>query len=269
MVYKIVYRLCVAFQCRQHCISMRLGWVRWLRAQWALHDFVRLAGEEGCTLYFEHFLKSGFSALPTRHQQRYPGLRCWGGIDEMKAALADFAGLYVGSRPLIAGRSANLMKLVAKLLGRGGKRVLITDLTWPSYQKILRTSRHEERQGKSKRVQVRAAIIRGAVSGSELVELIARTFVAGKCDGAFIPEISHDGIRLPIAEIVAASGDVPRRRSLPWTVSRRLGTCRSTCANTVRFVSGRLPQVARQPSAPGNRILAESDDSGRNRSACG
>ena len=25
-------------------------------AQWALHDFVRLAGEEGCTLYFEQVL---------------------------------------------------------------------------------------------------------------------------------------------------------------------------------------------------------------------
>ena len=69
-------------------------------AQWALHDFVRLAGEEGCTLYFEQFLKSGFSALPAKHQQRYPGLRCWGGLDEMKAALADFAGLSGGSRPL-------------------------------------------------------------------------------------------------------------------------------------------------------------------------
>ena len=132
-------------------------------AQWALHDFVRLAGEEGCTLYFEHFLKSGFSALPGRHQQRYPGLRCWGGLDEMKAALADFAGLPVGSRPLIAGRPANLMKLVAKLLCRGGKRVLITDLTWSSYQKILEREARRA-AGEIERVQVRGAILRGGLA---------------------------------------------------------------------------------------------------------
>src|ERR1043166_7202110 len=172
-------------------------------AQWALHDFVRLAGEEGCTLYFEHFLKSGFAALPAKHRQHYPGLRCWGGLDEMKAALTDFAGLPVGSRPLIAGRSANLMKLVAKLLCRVGKRILITDLTWPSYQKILEREARKA-AGEVERVQVRGAILRGGVTGSELVERITRTFVAGNCDGAFIPEISHDGIRLLIAEIVAA-----------------------------------------------------------------
>ena len=145
-------------------------------AQLALQDFVRVAGEEGCTLYFEHFLKSGFSALPGRHQQRYPGLQCWGGLDEMKAALADFAGLPIGSRPLIAGRSANLMKLVAKLLCRSGKRLLITDLTWPSYQKILEREARKA-TGEIERVQVRGAILRGDVTGSELVELIARTFV--------------------------------------------------------------------------------------------
>lgn len=172
-------------------------------AQWALHDFVRLAGEEGCTLYFEHFLKSGFSALPSRHQQRFSCLRCWGGLDEIKTVLADFAGLPVGSRPLIAGRSANLMKVVAKSLCRGRKRVLITDLTWPSYQKILEREARKA-VGEIERVQVRGAILRGAIAGSELVELIARTFVASKCDGVFVPEITHDGIRLPIAEIVAA-----------------------------------------------------------------
>src|SRR5215470_14420301 len=85
-------------------------------AQWALRDFVRLAGEEGCTLYFEHFLKSGFATLSSDYQKRYSGLRCWGGLDELKAALADFAGLPIGSRPLVAGRSTILMKLVAKLL---------------------------------------------------------------------------------------------------------------------------------------------------------
>jgi aspartate aminotransferase-like enzyme len=172
-------------------------------AQWALHDFVRLAGEEGCTLYFEQFHKSGFSALPTSHQKRYPGLRCWGGLDELKAALADFAGLPVGARPLIAGRSANLMKLVANLLFRSGKRILVTDLTWPSYEKILEREVRKS-AGEVHRVHVRKGILRGAITGAELVNTITRTVHDKACDGIFIPEISHDGIRIPTAETVTA-----------------------------------------------------------------
>jgi aspartate aminotransferase-like enzyme len=172
-------------------------------AQWALHDFVRLAGEEGCTLYFEQFLKSGFAALPTSHQKLYPGLRCWGGLDELKAALADFAGLPVGARPLIAGRSTNLMKLVAKLLFQPGKRILVTDLTWPSYRSILEREARKS-AGEINRVRVRDAILRGDFRGTDLVDLIVRKCRATKCNGVFIPEVSHDGIRLPVAEIVAA-----------------------------------------------------------------
>ena len=33
-------------------------------AQAADHDFARLAGEEGCSLYFEQFLRWGYMALP-------------------------------------------------------------------------------------------------------------------------------------------------------------------------------------------------------------
>jgi hypothetical protein len=172
-------------------------------AQWALHDFVRLAGEEGCTLYFEHFLKSGFAALTAAHQKLFPGLRCWGGIDELRTALADFAGLPVSSRPLIAERSANLMKLAAKLLFQSGKRVLVTDLTWPSYLKLLEREARKS-TGVINRVRVRGAILRGEVSGADLVDMIIRACAAGKCKGVFIPEVSHDGIRLPTTEIIAA-----------------------------------------------------------------
>jgi aspartate aminotransferase-like enzyme len=171
--------------------------------QWALHDFVRLAGEEGCTLYLERFFRGGFKALSPAHQDHYPGLRCWGGIHELNSTLADFAGLPVGARSLIAGRSTSLMKLAAKLLFRSSKRVLVTNLTWPSYRTILEREARKS-AGKIHRVRIRDAILRGAVSGAELVDLIVRTCRAENCDGIFIPEVSHDGIRLPIAEIVAA-----------------------------------------------------------------
>ena len=85
-------------------------------AQWALQDFVRVAGEEGCTLYFERFFRDGFSAWPRSLQSRFPGLRSWGGIAELKSALTGFAGLSPDSRPLLAGQSTKLMNLAARLL---------------------------------------------------------------------------------------------------------------------------------------------------------
>jgi aspartate aminotransferase-like enzyme len=95
------------------------------------------------------------------------------------------------------------MKLVAKSLFQDGKRVLVTDLTWPSYQTILE---REARRAAAKieRVHVRGSILQGFITGAELVSNIARTCIRRRCSGVFIPEISHDGIRLPISEIVAA-----------------------------------------------------------------
>ncbi len=172
-------------------------------AQWALQDFVRVAGEVGCTLYFERFFQDGFSAWPTNFQNRYGGLRSWGGVAELKAALASFAGLPSDSRPLLAGRSTNLMKLAAKLLFQGGKRVLVTDLTWPSYERILKREARKA-NGRIQSLRVRAAILRGEISGAKLIDRMLKRVIATKCDGVVLPAISHDGIRLPIEEIIQA-----------------------------------------------------------------
>jgi aspartate aminotransferase-like enzyme len=172
-------------------------------AQWALQDFVRVAGEEGCTLYFERFFQDGFSAWPASYQKQFAGLRSWGGVAELKAALATFAGLPTDSRPLLAGRSTNLMKLAANVLFRGGKRVLVTDLTWPSYEKILKREARMA-NGRIQSLRIRAAIVRGEISGTNLIDRMLKRIVATKCDGVFLPAISHDGIRLPIEEIVQA-----------------------------------------------------------------
>jgi aspartate aminotransferase-like enzyme len=172
-------------------------------AQWALQDFVRIAGEEGCTLYFERFFQDGFSAWPASFQSRFPGLRSWGGIAELKTTLARYVGLAPDSRTLLAGRSTNLMKLAGRLLFRGGQSVLVTDLAWPSYQRILK---REARKAEARldRLQVRAGVLRRAISAEKLVKMIIDRILAQKAGGVFIPEVSHDGIRLPIAEIVQA-----------------------------------------------------------------
>jgi aspartate aminotransferase-like enzyme len=172
-------------------------------AQWALHDFVRVAGEVGCTLYFERFFKEGFSAWPASFQTRFPGLRSWGGIAELKKTLAGYVGLAPDSRTLLAGRSTNLMKLAARLLFRYGQSVLVTDLAWPNYQRILKREACKA-NARLDCLQVRAGILRRAISAEKLVKMIIDRIFAKKCGSVFIPEVSHDGIRLPVAEIVHA-----------------------------------------------------------------
>jgi len=171
--------------------------------QWALHDFVRLAGEEGCTLYFDQFFRDGFSAWPATFRQRFPNLRCWGGVNELKKSLAAFVGLPADARPLLAARSANLMKLAARLLFRGGKPVVATDLAWPSYQRVLE---REARQANThiNCLPMRTGILRRRISVGDVVGQVVARIVGAGAGGLFLPAISHDGIRLPIDEIVAA-----------------------------------------------------------------
>ncbi|MBX9681620.1 MAG: aminotransferase class V-fold PLP-dependent enzyme [Gemmataceae bacterium] len=170
-------------------------------AQLALRDFVRVAGEEGCTLYFEQFLRDGFSAWPSHLQSRYPGLRSWAGLAELKAALAEFAGLPSDSPPLLAGRSANLAKLAARQLFRKGGTVLVTDLIWPSYADILqRTARKVK--GQIEYFRIRARILRREISPRQLIETMMDRFLSKRCTGLMFPHVSHDGICLPATEIV-------------------------------------------------------------------
>jgi hypothetical protein len=103
------------------------------------------------------------------------------------------------------------MKLAGRLLFRGGQSALVTDLAWPSYQRILK---REARKADTRldRLQVRAGILRRAISAEKIVEMIIDRIFAKKAGGVFIPEVSHDGIRLPVAEIVQAI-----RQSVPNT----------------------------------------------------
>lgn len=172
-------------------------------AQLALQDFVRVAGEEGCTLYIERFIKNGFSAWPTKLQERFPGLRSWGGIAELKATIARAMGLFSKSPILLAGRSTNLAAFAAKWLFKGGRRVLITDLTWPSYRKILQREARKSR-GSIEFIRIRSAILHRKIEPQSLINNLADRLNETMCDGLFLPEISHDGIRLPIPRIIRA-----------------------------------------------------------------
>jgi hypothetical protein len=173
------------------------------RAQGATVDFVRLAGEEGCTLYWDRFLRDGFGVWPRRLQTCYSGLSDWRGIGHLKSSLAELAGVSGPDCVLLANRSAELVRLAARVMSRQCERVLVTDLTWPNYARIIeRQCRHARRQEAV--VPLRDAILRDRAPLGEIVQRILKAYRANQCDGLFLPAVSHDGIRLPIRMVCRA-----------------------------------------------------------------
>ena len=133
---------------------------------------------------------------------------------------------------LLAGRSTNLMKLAARLLFRGGKPVLAADLAWPSYQRILKREASKANASLTW-LKVRSEILRHDISAEKIVNMLIDRFLAKKCGGIFVPEVSHDGIRLPVAEIVQAIRQCDRTAFVSLMVLKRSARC--------RWISPRFP----------------------------
>ena len=167
------------------------------RARRADRDFARLASEDGCTAYFDGFLRNGFFSLPQRLQTRYPGLYDWAGIVGLKRDLLQLAGLPIDRDVFLASRSACLVEWASRLLCERCQSILVTDMLWPAYLSIL----HRAVKSSGRRVTVvpiRNAILREAVTASEVVERIAAEYEQQNCDGLFLSAVTFQGIRFPL-----------------------------------------------------------------------
>ena len=172
-------------------------------ARQASLDFVRLTAEEPSSLYFEEFLRHGFSAWPEHYQNRFPGLASWQGVGDLKKSITRAFALPSDRRVLLANRSAELMKLAAKALFRRCRNILVSDINWSSYQKLL--AHEAERTGNViTTVPLHSRIFDDQVSWNEVAQIIKRHYLAEQCDGLFLPAVSHTGVRLPIREIADA-----------------------------------------------------------------
>ena len=173
------------------------------QARQADHAFADWAAEEGGSVYFERFLRSGLRELPTDLATRHAGLAGWHGIDHLIQSLRTVAGAPAGRPVLLANRSAQLMKLAARVLFHPCWNVLTTDLDWPGYRSILDAEcRRADRRVTT--VPVRAAAMQHGITAGELVERVRHTFVESGCDGLFLTAVSNDGVRLPVSQIVGA-----------------------------------------------------------------
>jgi len=165
-------------------------------------DFVRLSAEEPSSLYFEQFLRDGFSAWPDSYQARFPGLRTWTGVSGLKQSIRRLAGAPDDWQVLLASRSLSLVSLASRCMFRVCRNVLATDLNWPTY--------HQAVEAKAKRtgnrittVSLRNAILSRGWTVDDVANYLASAFNEHQCDGLFLPAVDHLGIRLPVQKIAA------------------------------------------------------------------
>lgn len=170
-------------------------------AQRAQLDFVRLTAEEPSSLYFERFLRAGFSSWPSEYQRRFAGLNTWNGVTGLKQSLRRLARVPDSWKTVLASRSLSLVQLAARCLFRVGQNVLTTDLSWPTYQRTVEF-RASTMGGRITTTPLRENILRRGWTTTDVVDHLARSFAANQCDSLFLPAVDHLGIRVPVREIV-------------------------------------------------------------------
>jgi len=170
-------------------------------AQAADRDFARLASEEGCSLYFEQFLRWGYSALPPSLGRRYPGLSLWAGVTAFKNDLKTVLCLPRQRRTLVASRSAQLVRLAARLLCNRCENILVTDMEWPAYMKALAAECQRKGRGLTA-VPMREAILRDRIAQDEAIDRLADHYRRYDCDGLFLSAVTYQGVQLPIRQFV-------------------------------------------------------------------
>ncbi len=181
-------------------------------AQQANGEFTRFAAEQVCPSYFEDFLTLGAKVCPSDFCEQFPALGRWSGIAGLKSRLRELAHSPTDLPVLLANRSAQLMKFAGRWLFHRCDNVLIVDAGWPAYRQILERE-GQRADGRVSVAAVRDSILFQQVTSNEIVTVVESAFTTKKCDGLFLPAVTHDGIRLPIASIVkkleSSHGSIP------------------------------------------------------------
>jgi Aminotransferase class-V len=183
-------------------------------AQLAARDFARLAGEGVSTLYFQNLLRSGCCQVGAGSPVLLPGIAGWPGMGRLRQLFREFVRLPKSAPVLFAGRSTSLMKFAARRLWSRCQRLLVPDTVWPPYLRILEEERLR-RGGILIPIPIRDVVLRGQIDSGSLISRMARAFDHHRCDGLFLAAISHDGVRIPAAPLLAA---IRRQRKLRLAV---------------------------------------------------
>ena len=178
-------------------------------AQRADRDFARLAGEEAGSLYADHFISTGFFSLPPSLRCRYPGLVDWSGISSLKARIRAALGLSRGCSIFLANRSAELVRLAGRCLSERCESILVTDMLWPAYRRILDAECRRRRKHMTV-FPARQMILQEGATQQEIVDRIVAHYRHEQCDGLMLSAVTFHGVRMPVREIAAALAGVAR-----------------------------------------------------------
>ena len=161
-------------------------------------EFVRLAAEQPASLYCEDFIRHGAEATPELVHQ-FPDLALWQGLAEFKrTAATKLIGQHCET--YLASRSANMMELAACMLKERCRRILVTDLIWPPYLRILRGACRNSATDIHV-VPLRRQVYEDQMSCDALLQIVADNFRRHHCDGLFLTAIDHCGARFPVAAL--------------------------------------------------------------------
>ena len=164
-------------------------------------DFVRLSAEEPSSLYFEEFLRGGYSAWPDSYQKRFPGLHTWTGVAGLKHSLRRLINAPDDCQVLLASRSLSLVHLASSCMFRVCRNVLATDLSWLTYEQAIE-AKARLTGNRITTIPLRDDILNRGWTVDDVATYLANAFIEHQCDGLFLPAVDHLGIRLPVRNIV-------------------------------------------------------------------
>ena len=171
-------------------------------ARLAEQDFGRLVGRLGSSLYFERFLCHGYRALTTKVSRRVPRLKSWTGMRGFRITLGRFIQQPPELPTYFFSQSSALIHFAAECLFANSRRILITDLAWPPYVDVLRRVA-KERRAQLIEVQLRDSIRNHLATKSDVLDYIMLALQQNACDGVFLSDITYEGTRLPVEEVLA------------------------------------------------------------------
>lgn len=175
-----------------------------LRAQL---DASRLSADDP-SMYSRRFFQEGSRVWSSAQLRKYPAFESWKGVAALKNSVAAQFGAHSGHDVFLANRSAQLVRLAARVMFRTCRNVLASDLNWPQWQMVV--ADEAVRSGQRITVaSVRRPVLSGTLSEVELAQRLETVFRECRCDGVFLPAVSNLGVRLPLSALfsrLAAAG---------------------------------------------------------------
>ncbi|MEM7785894.1 MAG: hypothetical protein AAF623_21275 [Planctomycetota bacterium] len=166
-----------------------------------LNGIVDLNHAIGSSLYFSDFLFGGYEALPPQYQ--LAGLNPWQGIEILKDSFSRFVFGHSNSSVLFSSRSSSVVLLASQMIFSRCRNVLVTDLNWPNYGRILE-SQIPNPSCNISRVSIERLVFDERLSAEELSDYLIETFLSLECDGIFVPAVCNRGVVLPLERLLKA-----------------------------------------------------------------